>query len=434
MWQAPFSAPQTTSHTHWQHHNPQQQTSSPSAIHQPNGGVAAALLDGNGEPYSPEAEDTELEEQYWDQSYYAKYPDEIASEFSIGTILWKQPLATKHALPSTFQQAELEANDPRPPHAENEESVSEYFVRSRRHKALLSVRQTECWNEAKNDLIFKEFPTTAPVYLTTEELISTYKDRSDPSWDLRSASSTPEWETPAPYAASNSDAGSEVNGHVHHDALRRRSQSSGHSYQADMLGNLEASVQRREPTLRRESYSRTSSNASGMSRTSSWKAAPTPVRVQEQESILAALGVTGSPKAVVPKPRRALGPGTSHHAADHHERTPRQGRQNAVTNNPGGLYGLPPPPPPTRNSTHGYLHAHRNGQLAGRPSSSNSHRTAPGSDFDGMDIDHDRTPRPGGGGHTGSRKRAYEDCFEDGTMPSRGQHPSKLPRTKGKNY
>ncbi|KAH9807820.1 hypothetical protein Tdes44962_MAKER06336 [Teratosphaeria destructans] len=289
-------------------------------------------LDGNGDPLSPprpgtgsESYQNALEHEFDDECYFSRHPDEIEPTLSLGLIEWHSALPTKLALPATFQEAELEALAPRKPRPANEESISEYFASDKAHEALLSVRQTDHWKEICDDVVYREFAVRAPHTLTLWELIEKYRDRPDPSWTMQSdRDPTPALSRGATPMHSTDD----------HDARSTSSlPDAEQSEQMDILGDLEQALflnQQSNPT-RLRSHSRTRSRAQSRShsRTNSVSSSNAgerltrpiplaPIRDQNQENILAALGVTGSPKLVYQTPGPALGapppPSSSQHS------------------------------------------------------------------------------------------------------------------------
>jgi hypothetical protein len=61
-------------------------------------------------------------------------------------------------LPSTFKEAEGQANEEPAVKYGNGESVSKYFTLGNSHEAFLDVRQTNDWPKVKDDPAFVEFP------------------------------------------------------------------------------------------------------------------------------------------------------------------------------------------------------------------------------------------------------------------------------------
>ncbi|KAF2764968.1 hypothetical protein EJ03DRAFT_221517 [Teratosphaeria nubilosa] len=300
-------------------------------------------LDGNGDPLSPpkpgsgcESYQNALEHEFDDECYYSRHPDEIEPTLSLGLIEWHSALPTKLALPATFQEAELEALAPRKPRPANEESISGYFTSDKAHEALLSVRQTEHWKEICDDVIYREFAIRTPHTLTIWELIEKYRDRSDPTWTTQSIrDSRPALSRGATpiHSTEDNDARSAAS---FHDAER--------SEQMDILGDLEQALflnqQSTSTRLRSQSQTQSQTQSQNHSRTHSRTPSRShsransisssnageritrpiplaPVRDQNQETILAALGVTGSPKLVYQTPGPALGappPSSSQHS------------------------------------------------------------------------------------------------------------------------
>lgn len=182
-----------------------------------------------------------------------------------------------------------------------------------------------------------------------------------------------------------------------------------------------------------------------------------PVRDRAQDDVLAALGVTGSPKMVYQTPGPAFGPPASQSREGSVSRA--HSRQSSVVSDTEATRAPPPPPsgqpryytrPHSSHNTwqshgppynHGYdgsrrgsnasYHSSRPESSGSRPGSSASRHTANGSDFGGG-ADQDRTPRPKYQ-RTDSRKRGYEDYDQagrdDDATPKQQRY--KQPRVDG---
>ena len=230
---------------------------------------SATVLDGNGDPLSPDtgavySDPSDVETDYVGaECYYAKHPDEIDENLSLGTIVNRHALPNRRPLPATFNEVEIEAIAPRNPQPSDLESISDYWINSRAHESMLDVRQTETWQHVRNDPIFREFPAVAEDHISPEEMVATYRDRPDPTWTACEPSSSPEPE-PQP--------------------RRRRRRSASASEEGDMLGSLEEGLGRRANGS--ESGDRPATGAD-----------------QAQEEALARLGiVTGAPRPVPTRP------------------------------------------------------------------------------------------------------------------------------------
>lgn len=265
------------------------------------------VLDGNGDPLGPEdlitSSGNELETEFDGECYFSRHPDEVDPELSIGSITWKAPLPARRALPGTFKEAELEALAPRIEELIGEETVSDYFSRARREESLLSVRQVDYWAEMKDDLIFREFPQVCTTSVSLAELFANWRNRYDPTWSTR---------PPTPELSRSASRASSVASQMQQDG-------------EDVLGDLETALQANlrgtvppeqwRPTSRASSVSSHHSRANSIhshhrrksSTVSNHRALP-PIRDKGQEDILAALGVTGSPKLVYETPGPAFGP------------------------------------------------------------------------------------------------------------------------------
>lgn len=354
------------------------------------------------------------------ECYFASHPDEIDEDFSLGWISWKAALPTKRALPSTWAEAELEALAPRKPLPTDDESISDYFIKAKRHEALLSIRQTEYWAELKDDALFKELPAVCSEIMPMPQLLSKYRNRPDPTWSARPFTPTPE-----PELKTNSDAvGGAADNGVQDRAARRNSVTSAED-ETDVLGNLEQALQQNG-----ESHSRRHSRASSVASISSQKITrPTPlmpVRDQAQEDILASLGVTGSPKMVYQTPGPAMGAP----AKQRQDSISRHDRNSSIASTHSTAHAPPPPPPPPGHPPYQYNSRRSTGQdyNGDRRGSNASHYTATGSDFDG-DQD-EATPRPKLH-RNDSRKRGHES-ESDTADERRRQHDDETPRQRRK--
>ncbi len=377
-----------------------------------------------------------LMEEYDRGSSYTTHAqaEDIDPNLSLGYLTWYPALPTKRPLPATFNDAEVEAIAPRRPLATDDEAISDHFICSRRHEALLSVRQTEGWDELKNDINFRDFPSTNGTILSKSEILDKYKDRHNADWEEREPTPTPE---PEDYESDTGRNGAstadEVNGYGDSNGTSSR---EGESDPADMLGDLEKALN--QPGLPKHpgQHARMTSNDSSNVRNSTHPRALLPVRDAAQDDILAALGVTGSPKIVYETPGPAIGP-----PPPQRERSLSRPARQAST---PGVYDRrrPPPPPPgpppgpppqRRRSSWNDPWAERgNNPSFGRRSSNSSQHTAAGSDFNEEDPDK-KTPRANTNTLQG-RKRSHEESRgsslsgimerdEDTTPKPRRKHP-----------
>ena len=348
----------------------------------------------------------DFEDEYVGECYYARHPEDIQPELSLDTIHWQAPMPEKRALPSTFAEAELEALAPRKPHPPGEECISDYFVASKQEEALLSVRQTDAWDEVKDDITFRDFADVPPT-IVPKSLLGKYIYRTDSTWTMPAQDMTPEPEPTRRKSEVNSDTSGGAMEIDSRQSPKSQGRSDDVSEQEDVLGGLEQALQQNGTTNGSRRHSHASSTASVVSQKISRPKPLPPVRDQAQEDILAQLGVTGSPKMVYQTPGPAFGARTS--------------RQNSINSNPSG-FPVPPPPrgrPPPRPQQRSYSYnpwitdgqPHRNGYDAERPRSSASQHTAVGSDFQA--DDQDATPRPKSAHRIDSRKRGYQDDSDD---------------------
>ncbi|KAK4544454.1 hypothetical protein LTR36_004345 [Oleoguttula mirabilis] len=453
-WQNPASAPVSAPPQAWQpaaafQQNIRRQNSAPFP-HARN--VSIGPVDGNGDPFPPQdpsaAGNDDLEDDFDGECYFARHPDEINPALSLGLIEWQAALPTKMALPSTFAEAELEALAPRKPRPSDEESISEYFVQEKREEVLLSVRQMEAWEEVKNDLIFRELPRVCSEILSMYGLLERYRDRPDPKWTAPPQGNSPPTPTP-----DISRQGTPMRAEPSNDDMDVASRQDSSQYiktedsieQGDVLGSLEHALYSTGPTNGHTQaqqstaggwHSRTTSISSQTGERITRPQPLAPVRDRAQEDLLAALGVTGSPKMVYQTPGPAFAP------------PPQQANGVAVTSSHNSVMGTqngmrrppppPPPPPPAHHQQHPSMsdawrrdgHDRRNEHAMERPNSASSQHTAAGSDFHG-DDDADATPRAKANG-ADSRKRSHGEFEYGGPDDRRWAADESTPRPKQK--
>ncbi|SMQ53944.1 unnamed protein product [Zymoseptoria tritici ST99CH_1A5] len=361
--------------------------------------ASGSLLDGNGEVMPPLDDslgsEESFEEDFDGECYFARYPEEINPDLSLGIIEWKAPLPTRRALPSTFDEAELEALAPRKPPPVDEQSVSDYFTIARREEAFLSVRQTDGWHEIKDSLIFREFPAVCRNLITLQELIAQYRNRFDAAWASEDEDMS---RSPTPDLSRGPTPSRTVSGHSmevdHEHATAVPSKEMAEAPSQDPHGYLDGLEQALHNNSRRNahqnqhnnprpnnkrSHSRASSVAnhgrngsishfransvfsnhsragsvnhhSRASSVSHSRALPK-VRDQAQEDILASLGVEGSPSQVYETPGPAFGPPptTAEKEKERHSRANSigSGQVGSVKSGSGHAppFAIPPPPP-----------------------------------------------------------------------------------------
>lgn len=318
--------------------------------------IPSTDLDGNGDLLSPQdlnVNDSSLEHEYDEECYYARHPEQIDASLSLGIIEYKAPLPSRSALPCTFKEAELEALAPRAVPATHREGVSALCVDE---EALLSVRQTDAWPDLKGSIIFKEFPKTCNKLISLSDLLARNKEQFDAEWAAGPRSPTPaltQASTPA-RPESRASGHNRIMEHDQHEgfvwrsterpeefggqlnalddfdaALRanRRYASAGHSragsvahYRAGSINQVRAGsithsragsvahsragsvTHTRHGSV--QPHSRRQSSTTNIVRPKVLPAIHDPV----QDGILAALGVSGSPKTVYQTPGPAFGP------------------------------------------------------------------------------------------------------------------------------
>jgi hypothetical protein len=97
----------------------------------------------------------------WDFDFegaiWPKSNEPVDPNLSLGVIIWHPAKQVTRALPCTFDEAEDQALKPAPEKLDNGESVSVYFMAENSHEAFLDVRQTDEWDNIRDDPIFVVF-------------------------------------------------------------------------------------------------------------------------------------------------------------------------------------------------------------------------------------------------------------------------------------
>lgn len=368
-------------------------------------------FDGNGDPL-PALEFDEFdfdgfEGDFESDCYFSRHPHQINPDLTIGVIAWKAPRPGVRALPPTFALAELEDIAPRKPLPSDTESVSDYFIFAKRDEALLSVRQTDVWHEVKHDLIYKEFTRFCRDFLSIPELKTLYRGRRDSSWEESDRASvrsvTPSISRPQSRHSNDVD----IDDRRSISSWRNSEEPQPHnSHQVNGHQHRSASQHSRATSITSQSSNRPKVT----------RPRPLPmVRDQAQEDILAALGVTGSPKLVYETPGPAFGPppATTVQSKKSNSRTSSVSSTHSSISTSHAWTKFPPAPatnllPNGRRSpvhemnptSQPFIWSHD------RPSSSHCHMAPIGSDFSPKN---DVTPRPAKVFDLGNRKRSYAD-------------------------
>lgn len=186
----------------------------------------------------------------WDFDFegaiWPKANEPVDQNLSLGVIIWRPAKQVTRCLPAFFKQAEEQALKAPAPKLGNGESVSEYFSLENAHQAFLDIRQTDDWHKIKNDPVFVVFPEDKDMELITLEECIAKRDRPDEPFEEPKVSEDEEM----------------------------------HDSNWNVMDNLEQALSGEHDNSKR-------------SRPEPSKA---PKPNQEQEDILARLGVTGSPK------------------------------------------------------------------------------------------------------------------------------------------
>ncbi|CAO2654854.1 Nn.00g115870.m01.CDS01 [Neocucurbitaria sp. VM-36] len=341
----------------------------------------------------------------FDGAIWPKSNEPVDPNLSLGVIIWHPAKQMTRALPSTFAEAEEQTLRPTPEKLDNGESVSMYFMAENSHEAFLDVRQTDEWEQIRDDPIFVVFTDEEMHHnlVSLEDCIA-QRDRSD---------QLPE--------GTSRDEDQEM-----HDAAW------------DIMDNLEQAL----------SSSNGNSKPSGLKK----DAASSPER--SQEDILAMLGVTGAPKPPSDEPMPVSFPSHKEEPSASLPEKPRAissslirpsspppqraqsfgGHRNPGCSAPPRPFGSmssssnsrpPPPPPPPEDQRYDPWNApQRNGHgldgSRGSPAlSEGSNRTMAGSDFDSEKPSHGTGQEPTvipplkRSDSSFARKRSYEDTDHD---------------------
>lgn len=388
-------------------------------------------------PFGPDPLDTD-EPGFFDECYFASHSDEINPDLSLGWIDYKPAVLLKRPLAPIFVPGTLGEDDCILSTDEKNQFALDYVVEEHGIKTFRSVCSTHRWKTIKGDPVFQKFSAVSKVHLATARVLETYKERSDPAWEVRDSSDTPEPNGFQQDALMSDHKDDCTNSQQPLRPLKREYPEDNE--QDDILGTLEQALQQ-NGHARTRTHSRASSVASTSSQRISRPVPVHPVRDSTQEDILASLGVTGSPKLVYETPAPAVGVPN----ASNRSRTSSFKHNDSSFNHNRGLKPprSPPPPPPTHgrpnyhrasqdNTWRSNGHHHANGFASDRPLSSGSHGTAVESDFA---MDDDATPRPKLA-YKHSRKRTHEDSEDSAPDDKRRQDDNdatpkqqrKLPR------
>lgn len=359
----------------------------------------------------------DLESAFDDECYYFKNPDDVVPELSLGWIQTNTALPATYPLPSTFREAELEALAPSKVKPAEGECISMYFSKEKADEQLNTVRVSDSWEEVKDDLIFRELAKSTAQLISYAQMLDKYRCQFDPSWAERAPSMSPVPEL------THSRRSSRAESQTAEGAMEMEEAD-------DVLHNLEEALntngrQSRASTHRPRSamshHSRASSVSSQRSGVISRPRPLPPLRDSAQESVLAQLGVTGSPKLVYETPGPAFGPPASAHSS----------RNNSISS----ANGAQPQP---------YIHRRQGSQASNvafnnpwstqasnggcRPPSSSSHRSDSGK-FYQPEGDLDATPKPKYH-RQDSRKRLHVD--DDAYGGVREDDDEETPKQKRK--
>ncbi|KAK0357171.1 hypothetical protein LTR91_003522 [Friedmanniomyces endolithicus] len=371
-------------------------------------------------PPHPSTSGPDDPDEDFDYNHFARHPEDVDPNFSLGWLYWQAPLPTRVPLPATFDEAELlaeasiKAESHINPETYDEYSISDYCTKSRDLESRPNMLETSARD---NDSLHKIFPAVCAEMLSKGELMERYRERPDRVERERSADAM------------------EIDGHNSASTSIKREDSAD---EGDILSNLEQALHAADGSHDRQAtVGSAHSGAASMSVTAGNRSTrPKPlasIRDHAQDQVLAALGVTGLPKTVFPNPGPALGKAFTPSS--------REDGSTAAIHRPGSgatdcWFLRPPPssPPHTRRLPGLEYDRRRNGHSSERPRSSSSQHTSAGSDFQTEIADPDATPRPRSS-RTNGRKRSHGETENDGsdTRRWRDNDEDKTPRQRSKH-
>lgn len=344
----------------------------------------------------------ELESEYDEECYYFAHPEEIDEERSIGWIESHTALPTTRPLPATFNEAELEALAPRAQNSKGDDCISEYFTAERRDEQLNTVRLSDSWAEVKHDLIFKDFLQLDYETIRRDLMAQRYRNRTDPKWERTNSSASVSHIARASIESTGTFDGN--NRRTSRPPTRSASRHSRHGSQDVADGGRRNS---QGPNYRPSSAASNHSRASSVnSRYSTQRPkALEPIRDQNQDDILAKLGVTGSPRLVYETPGPAFGPPASGHSS-------RQSSVSSVHENTSAVTPHAPSAPQQHPQPIAFNDPwNANGRYQHRQNPGMGHDLT-SSEFTIME-DPDATPRPKNNRSHGLKRHYEGDHHED---------------------
>ncbi|KAK1061362.1 hypothetical protein LTR74_011113 [Friedmanniomyces endolithicus] len=385
--------------------------------------VSISLKDGDSSlmpPPHPSTSGPDETDEDFDYNHFARHPEDVDPNFSLGWLYWQAPLPTRVPLPATFDEAELLAEASIKPESHiksetyDEYTISDYYKNARDPESRPNMLETSARD---NDSLHKTFLAVCTEMLSKVELMERYRDRPDRVERERSADAM------------------ELDGLTEASTSIKREESAD---DGDILSNLEQALHAADGSHNRQAtIGSARSGAASMSVTAGDRntrpKTPASIRGHAQEDVLAALGVTGSPKTVFPTPGPARASAPAH--------TSHQNGSTAATQGPGShaadrWYMRPPHSPPSQTQRLPGLayDRRRSGHSSERPGSSSSQHTSAGSDFQTEIADPDATPRPRSS-RTNGRKRSHSETENDGsdTRRWRDNDEDKTPRQRRKN-
>ncbi|QIW98950.1 hypothetical protein AMS68_004468 [Peltaster fructicola] len=207
--------------------------------------------------------------EYTRPCYYATRESEIVKDLSIGLVNMKTALPAHKALPATWTEANEVASAPDP----KENCTIQ----------LKACRETSEWNHIKNDLIFRSLPLNTTNLVNSSRLKSDFRNRIDTVW----LENKPNLRRPS----------------VQQPQQRRGSDQHSSSNKKRMLSQTDTEPSGDDHNKRSRQESRSQDRYHGVNGPASNdlyndRRSAHESRQDDQDAVLARLGVTGPPRPV----------------------------------------------------------------------------------------------------------------------------------------
>lgn len=359
----------------------------------------------------------------FDGAIWPKSNEPIDPNLSLGVIIWHPAKQMTRALPSTFAEAEEQSSQPAPEGLDNGESVSMYFTAENSHEAFLNVRQTDEWENIRDDPVFVVFMDDEMKHnlIPLEDCVA-QRDRSDEASDDLSQDEDQEmcdatWDI----MENLEQALSSTNGYSKSEQRKREEPAPAYTTQEDILAKLGVTGAPKPPSDERMSPSLPMQDVKSTA------------TLPEKPFIAPHSKHPGAP-STLPRSQSYNGLQTSGHG-------PTYQRPYGATLSSAIARPPPPPPPPEQprydpwnapqSSNHGF-----DGSRGSPALSEGSNRTMVGSDFG--------SEKPGGSNEpesstvpslqrsdsSFSRKRSYEDADQGGKLRQQDDYSKRKRRSQ----